>query len=119
MRKEESLRRKLCKHKNNLYSAKIENQHMNHGAFPPWSPYGATCEANKQSVNANTLIVDGEVVDRRSVCLSWGQRTASEMDMMGGTKNKHSPTDNNNQRTPSWPFLNTSSSHRLIQTVNR
>jgi len=70
MRKEESLRRKLCKHKNNLYSAKIENQHMNHGAFPPWSPYGATCEANKQSVNANTLIVDGEVVDRRSVCLS-------------------------------------------------
>ena len=40
----------------------------------------------------HTLVVDGKVVDRCFVRLSGGKCTASEVNMMSWTKNKHPPT---------------------------
>ena len=53
-------------------------------------------EASKRDTSVSdtvTLIVDGEVTDRRFVRLGAGKCTAGEMDVVRWTQYKHSPTD--------------------------
>jgi len=49
-----------------------------------------------------TLIVDVEVVHRRPVRLGRGKSTAGEVDVMGGTEYKHSPTNTNTHIMQVW-----------------
>ena len=74
--------------------------------MPHWSNLAGGCatssfvhvsyEASKRDTSVSdavTLIVDGEVTDRRFVRLGAGKCTAGEMDVVRWTQYKHSPTD--------------------------